>query len=92
MHKETINKVVQIVYMSEVKLFRRNKKQDFSKVMVDVVTTDDQTIYCEVRNNNIEILANFRVGDLVTIEFFFAGSEKNGKKYNNCVIVNMILK
>ena len=88
-NKQTQNITVKVIDMSELQVFRRHDKPDFTKVMVDCETSDGQRFYCEVRNSNIPMLNPINVGDIVNIEYIFAGSEKKGKKYNNIFIVKI---
>lgn len=88
-NKDTRKRTVEIIDIGELQIFRRENKPDFSKVMVDVKTSDGQKIYCEVRNSHIPTLNPLKIGDIVEIEYIFAGSEKNDKKYNNVFIVDI---
>ena len=87
--KATIQITATVTYKGELQIFRRNTKPDFSKKMVDLVTSDNQRLYCEIRNSNIPKLERIEVDDVVLVEILFAGSEKNDKKYNNLYIINI---
>lgn len=87
--KKTQTLRVQLSELGELQVFSRRGRPDFSKRMVDAVTADGQKLYGEVRNSMIPVLNHFKVGDIVEIDYFFAGSEKDGKKYNNIIIVNL---
>lgn len=88
-HKNSVQLQAEMTFIGELQVFRRNNKPDFSKKMVDLKTNDGQRLFCEVRNSKIPLLNDLSIGDIVTVELLFAGSEKNGKKYNNLYIVNI---
>jgi len=89
MNKITHPLIAQIVFMSEPQSFTRKNKPDFTKIVVTLITSDNQKLYCEIRNRNIRLLHDINKGDIVDLEYIFAGSEKNGKQYNNIYIVNI---
>lgn len=89
MNKKHETKIAEVRFISEPQYFRRNKKPDFTKVQIDLMTPDMQVFYAEVRNSNIRQLNNIFVGDIVEVDYIFAGSEKDGKKYNNIYVLNI---
>jgi hypothetical protein len=90
MYKENIPLVCQIKEIGEEQTFNRVKKAPFKKRMISLETSDGQRLFCELRK--MELLENIEVGNVVNIEISFAGSEKNGKKYNNIFINKMSKK
>lgn len=89
MQKNAHTLLAQIQSIGELQKFSRRNKPDFSKIMVGLKTVDNQVLFCEVRNSNIQMLRNINEGDVVTIEYIFAGSIKNNKQYNNIFITNL---
>lgn len=72
-----------------VRTFKKGTVAEFSKVTLSLVTVDDQTLYVEVRNKRINLLEEILEGSIVDVEFIFAGSEKNGKRYNNIMVTKI---
>jgi hypothetical protein len=70
-----------------VQLPRRNK--DLYKRVLTIVSPDNQKLFPELRNHNLAALEHIAIGDFITIEFSFEGSEKNGKRYNNIFIYSI---
>jgi hypothetical protein len=89
MLKQTQKAQVQITEIGELQVFSRKNKMDYSKRMLEMETADKQRIFGEVRNSLIPVLRHVSPGDIVEIDYFFAGSEKDGKKYNNIIVVNI---
>jgi len=87
--KETQSIRAQLSFIGELEIYSRKSKMDYSKIMIDLITHDDQKIFGEVRNSKIPLIQAFKKGDIVDVEYIFAGSEKNGKKYNNLIVVNL---
>lgn len=66
----------------------RLKKASFTKKTLGIITKDQQKVFFELREPFLEEL---KVGDNVTIEFYFAGSIKEEKSYNNLIVANAII-
>jgi hypothetical protein len=69
--------------------FKEGTLAEFSKMVLSLVTVDDQMLFVEVRNRRIEELDNIPEGAIVNVDFIFAGSEKNGKRYNNLIVTKI---
>lgn len=67
----------------------RGNKPELIKKNFTFTSLDGQICYPEIRNQKIAMLDIIKEGDMVTVELYLQGSEKNGKKYNN-VICNSI--
>jgi hypothetical protein len=90
MYKEFTQFVCQITEIGDKQTFKRNNKPDFDKRMISLKLHDGQLLFCELRR--MHLLDNIEVGDVVIVKVVFAGSEKNGKKYNNIFINEMSKK
>jgi len=84
MNKNNIPLTCQILEIGEEQTFNRTNKKPFTKRMVSLQTSDGQKLFAEVRK--MYLLDGITQGNIVNIEISFAGSEKNGKKYNNIFI------
>jgi len=89
MYKENTKLVCQIKDIGKVEKFARANKSTFTKRMLTLETDDGQILYCELRKMNL--LDNMVAGDIGIFKISFNGSEKNGKKYNN-IFINEIIK
>lgn len=90
MYKESIPLVCQVKEIGEEQTFNRVKKSPFTKRMISLETHDGQKLFCELRK--MELLQGINIDDVVNVKISFAGSEKNGKKYNNIFINEMSKK
>lgn len=88
-YKENINLMCKVEHIGEIQRFNRTNKAAFFKRMIDLSTHDGQLLYCEVRK--MQLLESIRIGDIIEIGISFAGSNKNGKKYNN-IFINELKK
>ena len=61
---------------------------DLYKRVLAIETADGQKLYPELRNQKLKLLdrEQIDINSLVSIEYSFEGSEKNGKRYNNIYI------
>lgn len=87
MHKQNIPLVCQVIEIGEEQTFNRTNKKPFSKRMISLETSDGQKLFAELRK--MHLLNGINEGNIVNVEISFAGSEKNGKKYNNIFINKM---
>lgn len=78
-----------VKYKGPVKTFKEGTRAEFSKVVLSLETVDDQLLFTEVRNRRIEDLKNIFEGNIVQVDIIFAGSEKNGKRYNNLIVTKI---
>ena len=88
-YKENIQLICQVKDIGKIRKYTRANKTSFSKRMLTLETEDGQVLYCELRRMNL--LDGMSVGDIGMFKISFAGSEKNGKKYNN-IFINDIRK
>ena len=74
--------------ISRLEQIRRTVKPDLYKKMITIETIDGQTLFVEIRNNNLKTLEREGVeeGSLVKIAYTFQGTEKGDKVYNNIVL------
>ena len=87
--KENIDLVCQIVSISDTERIERKGKPVFFKKTVTIQTHDGQILFCEIRK--MKLLKNIIEGDIVDVSISFAGSTKNGKRYNN-IFINSLTK
>ena len=61
---------------------------DLYKRVLTIETADGQKLYPELRNQKLKLLdrEQIDVNSIVSIEYSFEGSEKNGKRYNHIYI------
>ena len=61
---------------------------DLYKRVLTIETAEGQKLYPELRNQKLKLLdrEQIDINSLVSIEYSFEGSEKNGKRYNNIYI------
>ena len=78
-----------IINIGDVMTFNNNNRKSFSKRMLTIETEDNQKLFIEVRENLFDQVEFFRIGLNAIFYYKFAGSEKNGKQWNN-IIANRI--
>jgi hypothetical protein len=86
-YKENVKLMCQIKEIGPLKKFTRTNKSTFVKRVITLETQDGQILYCELRRMNL--LDEMPIGTIIDVEISFAGSEKNGKRYNNIFINKM---
>lgn len=64
----------------------RSEKKPLKKRIVSVETQDQQLIFFESRNN---LNRNLEIGTFVKVEYYFAGSIKGDRNYNNIIASNI---
>lgn len=90
MIKDYLNIKGEITQIGELVHIERKGATDLYKKVLTVETLDGQVLYPEVRNNKLKLLEDIYEGAAVKIEFSFEGSEKNGKRYNNIYVNNIV--
>lgn len=88
-YRENITMVCKVDHIGDIERYNRPKREAFFKRMIDLSTHDGQILFCEIRKMNL--LEAIRVGDIVEVGISFAGSNKDGKKYNN-IFINQLKK
>ena len=91
-NKKLQNITASILFINTVKTFKRVGKPDLHTQDIGLITEDNQKLFCEIRSNNFDKVKFMRVKHNVKVSFYFAGSEKNGKHYNNIIVsdINVI--
>lgn len=84
--KNYFNLQGKVTEISDLIHIERNNLPDLFKKMVNVVTVDNQRVFAEIRNKNLNQLEDIKENDIVDIQFAFQGSVKDGKNYNNIYI------
>lgn len=81
-----------VTEIGELVHIQRTGIPDLYKRVLTVETADEQILYPEVRNSKIKMLESEGIDEqsIVEIEFSFEGSEKNGKRYNNIYVNNIV--
>ena len=64
---------------------------EITKQLFTLQTIDDQILFLEVRNDNVNYLKNVTSNTIVEILVTFEGSEKNQKRYNNLIVQKITL-
>lgn len=77
-----------VISVSEPIFIERKEKNSFTKVTVGVSTKDQQTIFFELRET-LPLMPE--VNDNVIVSFYFAGSTKGEKVYNNIIATNFVI-
>lgn len=74
--------------VGELVHIQRKGIPDLYKRVLTIETADGQKLYPELRNQKLKLLdkEQIDVHSLISIEYSFEGSEKNGKRYNNIYI------
>ena len=90
MKKEYLKIKGVITEIGELVHIQREGIPDLYKKILTIETIDEQVLYPEVRNAKLKLLENMYENSIVEIEFSFEGSEKNGKRYNNIYVNNII--
>lgn len=74
--------------VGELVHIKRKGIPDLYKRVLTIETADGQKLYPELRNQKLKLLdrEQIDVNSIVSIEYSFEGSEKNGKRYNNIYI------
>ena len=77
-----------VTRISKLEQIRRTVKPDLYKKVLSIETLDGQTLFVEIRNNNLKMLEREGVEEssLVKITYTFQGTEKGDKVYNNIVV------
>lgn len=88
MRKQLIAITGEVFSISKPLHVERLKKASFTKKTLGIVTKDQQKVFFELREPFLEEL---EVGDNTTIEFYFAGSTKGEKSYNNLIVANAVV-
>lgn len=70
-------------------IFKEGEVGEFSKVVLSLVTGDDQSLFVEVRNKLIDTLEGIPEYCIVDIEIVFIASIKNKKRYNNLIVTKI---
>ena len=83
MIKKTATIVGKVITKSEVVTIPRANKDDLLKQSIGIETDDGQKVFFEVKPNHFEKVKFIRMGMEISVSYFFSGSEKNGKQYNN---------
>lgn len=86
MNKETSSFSGVILSVSEVATIDRKDKKPFRKRLIGIKKEDGQVGYFESRK---ELEKELPAGMKVTVHYYFAGSSKNDKCYNNVIISHM---
>lgn len=74
----------EIISVSKPIKIERQQKASFTKVTMGLRTDDGQIIFFEVR----DILSGWdilKLGETATVEYYFAGSTRGDKVYNNII-------
>ena len=72
-------------HIGPIEDFPGRKGQTFQKRVLGLDTEDGHIMFFQVRPKNFEQVQFFRVGMDVKVGVYFAGSEKEDKKYNNII-------
>lgn len=64
----------------------RENKKPFRKRIIGVESEDQQLVFFESRNN---LDAPLKIGTEIEVEYYFAGSIKGDKQYNNIIAANI---
>lgn len=83
MTRETTSFDGKIECVGEINTIERKEKKPFRKRIIGVRKDDGQLAFFESRK---DLDNEIPVGSLVTIHYYFAGSVKNEKWYNNAII------
>ena len=82
MQKETCSLYGKVHSVGPTISIDRDKKRPFKKRIVGVETEDQQLVFFESRNNLNQPL---KIGSSVEVHYYFAGSIKGDKNYNNII-------
>lgn len=77
----------EVISMGEIISIQKGNKE-FKRRLLGVISEDNQVIYFEARKT-LNGLPD--IGKKVKVEYYFAGSCKGDKVYNNIVILNIEL-
>ncbi len=90
MTKDYSKKKGVVTEIGELIHIQREGIPDLYKKVLTVETSDGQVFYPEVRNGKMKLLDDIYENSVVEIEYSFEGSEKNGKRYNNIYVNNIV--
>lgn len=79
--------VGEIITIGDVFVLERNERPSINKRTIGVKGYGQQVVYFEHRNTLNE---NIKIGSLVRVAFYFAGSQKGDKNYNNIIAHTII--
>lgn len=80
----------EIISVSAPLHIERREKPSFVKVTMGLRTSDGQIIFFEVRESVISF-EQLLSGGTASVEYYFAGSIKGDKKYNNIIAKHITL-
>lgn len=86
MDRNTVQFQGTIDYIGEIVTVKRENKKALSKRTVGVISDDNQRVFFEYRD---KLDRNIGVGDAVKVDYYFSGSAKNDKLYNNIIAVGI---
>lgn len=78
-----------ILFIGEIETYERQGREPLSKRMIALEVGNGQKLFAEIRPSNFEVSQYLRAGQRVKVSYVFAGSEKNGKQYNNIIITEI---
>lgn len=74
----------EIFSVSDPIKIKRQQKAPFTKITLGLVTEDGQKIFFEVREM-VSGWSDLKVGQPASVEYYFTGSIKGDKVYNNVI-------
>ena len=79
--------------ISEKKIIQRALKDDIIKIILEVTSDADETVFFEVRDACIKLLEtnNIKTGDYIEVRYLFKGSKNGTVQYNNIVVSDIKL-
>lgn len=86
MQKETSTISGEVYSVSEVISIERNNKKPINKRTIGVKTEDQQLVFFESR---INLKQHLPEGTKVVVDYYFAGSIKGERSYNNIIAENI---
>lgn len=77
-----------ITWIGDTKVYLKKDGKNLYKKVITIETDDGQVLYPEIRGLKIPIFTEMKIEipQRVELEYFFEGSEKNNKKYNNIYV------
>lgn len=78
-----------ITEISEELKFKR-PQGNITKVNIDIELENGEILFAEIRNHRLKLVDKIVIGESYFIDIVFEGSYKNGRKYNNLTVHNIL--
>lgn len=86
-NRKTYNLEGKVIISTDIMQIKRKDGNPFCKRTIGVETNEKQVVFFESR---IDLDTNWEIGEQVLVQYYFAGSVKGDKIYNNIIASKII--